>query len=870
MTDGKLKRIFSIVLAAIVVLKIASANELTFTVKPQVTKEGSNYKLIFTLSSGSDVEISVIDSDNKVVKHLAAGVLNGKLPPPEPLKPGLAQEIIWDGKDDYGKQAKSGHFKFLVRAGFSVKFHSLIGADPYNFGAIDGIISDENGNVYISGSRAVGNQMAMCVRVFDNEGRYLREIMPFPANLNPDAMKDVARWDDERKAFLPRNLRNLNPDFYGQAGGYWANNSLILLSASDKNGVILTDGSKLFNIDIYGAVKGTSLISKNLGGIKNSGGGPTFVSISPDGKWAYLSGPYSNTNSYGYVYDENFPPGRIYRTMLSSSEKFQPFSTIKVEHQYGNGGAWLKACTNTANFTAPKGPVHKVTIDEKGNVYVANREDGCISVYEESGKEIGKVAIKNPHLVAVHPKTGAIYVTQFDCLSYGTFQCIVNKFENYQEGALAVAKYEFPSGNWVNQTQNFALSVNKDKTTLWVTGVKGGLCVLEDKGTAFEVVSNHFIQKNTLPQQWNRLATDYDRDEIYISDGSAGIWRFDGKSGEGSTLMKDKMPFPGTDLAVGYDGLIYMRTGSGYSGPFERFNRDLTPAPYTETGTHILSGYIYSRMGNGYAERGLGVAPDGKCYIAFMYDWVAYGVGGFGADGKPLKGNYLKDVFPAKKAEEKKKYPTEMDSAIIGPIPQGSANIRVDFKGNIYIGLFHRPKDFVPPKGFEKDQGYRVSVGSVVKFSPNGGMMPGAEGATSAATLEGAITTYPGLAPFSSAAEAFGRNTCCVCRVPRFDLDRFGRLILPNAMTNSVILYDNAGNIITEFGKYGNFDSQYINTNIEKNNKTPTVSVPEIPLAWPTGAGFTKDHVYVLDTYARRAVRLNNTYDLEAICEIKN
>lgn len=869
MVGWNLKKIYSIVMLIMSSMTIVYAGDLTFSVKPSTIKEGANYKLSFTLSEGSDVEVSVIGADNKVVRHLAAGVLNGKFPPPEPLKPGLAQEIIWDGSDDLGKPATNAPFKFLIRAGFGVKFNSLIGADPYNFGAIDGIISDEDGNVYISGSRAVGNQMAMCVRVFDNEGRYLREILPFPANLAPDAMKDVARWDEEKKTFLPRNLRNLNPDFYGQAGGYWANNSLILLSASQKNGVILTDGGKLFHLDITGAVKGTSLVSRVLGGIKNSGGGPTFVSISPDGKWAYLSGPFSNTNSYGYVYDENFPPGRIYRTSLSGADKFQPFVTIKVDHQNGNGGAWFKACTNTANFTSPKGPVHKVAVDEKGNVYVANREEGCISVYDETGKDLGKVAIKNPHLVAVHQKTGAIYVTQYDCLAYGSFQCVVNKFENYKEGAVAVAKYEFPTGNWLNQTQNFALSVNKDKTTLWVTGVKGGLVVLEDKGTSFEVVTNQFIQKNNKPLQWNRLATDYDRDEIYVSDGSAGIWRFDGKSGDGDILMKDKKPFPGTDLAVGYDGLIYMRTGPSFSGPFERFNRDLTPAPYAETGTHVLSGYIYSRMGNGNAERGLGVAPDGKCYIAFMYDWVAYGIGGFGADGKPLKGNYLKDVFPAKKAEEKKKYPVGMDSAIIGPIPQGSANIRVDFKGNIYVGLFHRPKDFVTPKAFEKDQGYRVSVGSVVKFSPNGGMMPGSEGATSAATLEGAINTYPGLAPFSSAAEGFGSNTCCVCRVPRFDLDRFGRVILPNAMTNSVLLYDNAGNLITEFGKYGNFDSQFINDIVAKDKKTPTVSVPEIPLAWPTGAGFTKDHVYVLDTYARRAVRLDNTYALEASCEIK-
>jgi hypothetical protein len=275
-------------------------------------------------------------------------------------------------------------------------------------------------------------------------------------------------------------------------------------------------------------------------------------------------------------------------------------------------------------------------------------------------------------------------------------------------------------------------------------------------------------------------------------------------------------------------------------------------------------------MGCGYAERGLGVGPDGKCYITFMYDWVAYAVAGFGADGKPLKGKYLDGVFPSKKPESKKSYPAALDSAIIGPVPQMTANLRVDLKGNIYVGMMYRPKDFAPPKGFEKDQGYRVSVGSVVKFGPEGGTMPGPEGSTSAAKLEGVLNAYPGIAPFSSAAEAFGGNTCCVCRVPRFDLDRYGRLAIPNAMTNTVLLYDNAGNLILEFGKYGNFDSQFVNPNTDAGKqKKPSVASPEIPMGWPTGAGFSENHLYVNDTYNRRAMRLDKVFSAEQNVDLK-
>ena len=58
------------------------------------------------------------------------------------------------------------------------------------------------------------------------------------------------------------------------------------------------------------------------------------------------------------------------------------------------------------------------------------------------------------------------------------------------------------------------------------------------------------------------------------------------------------------------------------------------------------------------------------------------------------------------------------------------------------------------------------------------------------------------------------------------------------------------------------------NTDPGKAGK-PTVATPAIPLGWPTGVGVSEDHVYVNDTYNRRAVRVDKTYAAEAVCEIK-
>ena len=155
----------------------------------------------------------------------------------------------------------------------------------------------------------------------------------------------------------------------------------------------------------------------------------------------------------------------------------------------------------------------------------------------------------------------------------------------------------------------------------------------------------------------------------------------------------------------------------------------------------------------------------------------------------------------------------------------------------------------------------------MVKFGPDGGAVPGTPDQMVGKDVEGALNTYSGLSPFSHPHLA---TTCCVCRVPRFDVDSYGRLAIPNATGNFVSVTDNAGNEIVNFGKYGNFDSQYINPNTKegKENK-PSVATPEIPLGWPNSAGLSDKHVYVMDVYNRRVVRADKTFAAEALCDLK-
>ena len=143
--------------ALIALIAVASsAGEVRFSTRPTATRKDGKVTIAFTVSASSDVEIAILDTNGKVVRHLSAGVLGGKKPPPPPLKTGLAQKIEWDMRDDFGKPAKGGPFKVRVRAGMSVKFGRIFGTSPYSGVLSSGAPSDSvavapDGSIYTTG-----------------------------------------------------------------------------------------------------------------------------------------------------------------------------------------------------------------------------------------------------------------------------------------------------------------------------------------------------------------------------------------------------------------------------------------------------------------------------------------------------------------------------------------------------------------------------------------------------------------------------------------------------------------------------------------------------------------------------------------------
>ncbi|GAF89228.1 unnamed protein product, partial [marine sediment metagenome] len=163
-----------------------------FTEKPAARREGKLVRISFAVSRFTDVAVSIENARGKAVRHLAVGVM-GKNPPPPLAADSLRQSLIWDGNDDYGKPARGGPFSFRVALGLAPAFEKLIGSNPADLGSVRGLAPAPDGKLYVFHCYGAHHPHdgTTAVSVLSREGRYLKTIWPFPANLPDDKLAGV-------------------------------------------------------------------------------------------------------------------------------------------------------------------------------------------------------------------------------------------------------------------------------------------------------------------------------------------------------------------------------------------------------------------------------------------------------------------------------------------------------------------------------------------------------------------------------------------------------------------------------------------------------------------------------------------------------
>ncbi len=829
---------------------LASAGEASFSSKPAAAKDGDKVKIAFTLAAPTDVEVAVLDAQGKVVRHLAAGVLGAGKAPPEPLKAGLAQEIVWDGRDDFGKPAAGGPFKVRVRAGMRAAFDGFVGADPYVMGRVRGLAVDAKGELYVLEQSYDGHFPGpFGLRVYDRGGTYLRTLMPFPANLKAADLADFKVIEGPEGTYLPCNQYSVWPHIHP-----YISDRVKLSQSILPDGTLLLHDERFIRVFRIKSEDGRPVAGRfaSESGVKlpqYDRGGSSVVAAAPDGKTVYAVG-FAAKPPKGQKAHPDWPEGRVYRLNLDRfGESPEKLADLPIPEKPSPLRVGWTADTAVSGLRG-------VAVDAKGNVYVCDAANDKVVCLAPDGKELGSADASRPYAVAVHPRSGAVYVVT--CASPGSEgEKKLIRFSGFPAAPKAEAELDLGAAG---AAPFLALDAGAEKPVLWVSCPM--LLRIEDQGAELKVTGDlsERVDPMTSLAAVDKLTVDYGTDDLYINGGWNRTARFNGLTGKYNGPMKDGKPDPlvVTDTATSPDGHVYVQRGPSYSGPVERLDRELKPAPLA--GGKSVLGSVYARYGAGYCEKGICVGWDGTLYVTGMYDWARYAVFAFGPDGAPLEGPCLVGGIKSKEAVS-----SGFKSCIAGPLYSRCGGLCVDRGGHLYIGAQALPEGHVRPAGFEKDPGYAEMVGSVIKIKPGAVLNDQNRRTKSLAKFEGALAVYPELAPFSG----WRRSDGCVCRTPRFDLDPYGRLVIPNAITCSVRVVDNAGNEVLSFGRYGNFDSQYVPEGAKDKDARPLIAKPEVPLAWALGAGFSEKKIYVADLLSRRVVRMDVKYGAEETCDAR-
>jgi hypothetical protein len=814
-----MRRISVLPLCVLLTASAALAGQARLSGKPTAAKANGKVKTSFTVSASTDVEVAILDANGKVVRHLAAGVLGGRKAPPPPLKAGLSQSLEWDMKDDLGKPAAGGPFKVRVRAGMGVKFGRMIGGSPYT-GTINGLTVDKDSNLYILMQSNIGSHgntglWPWHVRKFDKAGKYVKSILPYPPSTPAAKASGYTMLKTSDGAFTPANQNSLYPVFAVFGNTLFpkpvAGSLAFIHSRARKLNLLKLDGSN--------ALKPVAMWSK-AAKLKCPKWLTIQVALSPDGKYAYYS------NVAGSAYDgkkpsdinPKWPQGRVYRQDLSTPGKDPVKFFDLVLPDFKAKKYWMPSAWDRK--TAAAG----IDVDAKGHLFVCDLVNHEVVEVSPAGKKLSAVKIPWPDKVHVNPKTGDLYVFSRKVSRGSKPPPTIYKVVGRGKNARVTAKLPL-----TNRSLGFvsALDTNGAVPVLWVGGY-GQLVKIEDRGGKLVQSGDNFLNRDKSAIRFVQyMDVDTEKELVYVLQGRGAVWRHSGETGKGG-LLKIKA----ADLAVGPGGYVYTWGTSGsYAGPIARYSREMKPAPLPGAGKHTYA-KLHGRMGRGNVVCGIDVDIRGRVYVT--QGGNSCHVEAYDESGKLMK-------FDGR------------TKALTGVAGWGGS-LRVDNAGNIYVVQPGRPKGFKPPAGFEKDTAYRVAVGSIYKFGPKGGGFTRARGKPTSQT--GVLNVYPGCSPNSQWRCAGS----CVCTKPRFDVDGFGRLYIPDAITFKVQVVDNSGNQIVRFGGYGNFDCQ------GPKSKEPK---PEIPMGWPVTAGASDKYIYVGDCLNHRVVRADKTWATQETVDVK-
>lgn len=807
-----------------------------FTQLPIAIREGTNVRITFAVNEPTPIEVAIIDGNGEIVRHLAAGMLGPNAP--EPFVPNsLRQSLIWDRADDSGKTVP-GAVKVRVGIGISARLEKYIGFDPYTFRTIVGLAVSPRGELYVLDTQSTYG--ASSIRVYDREGKYLRTLMPYSAQLTAEETEPIGqlKFPDGKRLPIVYNAhgQNLNPYSSGmkhQTMIFDAKTNLVFFSAV---GTIVEHGPPRFILFMnerggagkdYGYIGPPLQKARNFLGGAGEGGTAYFehVAVSPDGQFLYVSGSRMDK-----------PRHVVYRLRPTDKEFPTPWL-----------GELDKPGDDDAHFNAP----HGIAVDRSGRIYIADRANNRVVIHASDGKRIGHFPVFDPLQVQVHPTSGHIYVSTQKTdergrpLSFG-----VLKFEAFKEGRQPRQLAELSGGKG---PVVMALDPTSTPTKLWlaVNAAFGqDLVPVTDTGEKLEVGKG--LGRLGGLRQPMFISADMKRGKLYVTELANAQRQFDLAAGEMKIFPK------GGEAVADREGVVYIIEGYPPNVYLYRYDSEGKPLNYPGTDSNKAGPINTASKGPNVGFRGHCIAPTGDIYILEMSFYGDGRVNAYGPDGKLKKED------------------------LITHIPNGSTGIAVDRMGNVIVGPNIKsgeqpyPADFMPllppqswvwwrrhrPEPWDRTyyNAYLYHWGMVFQFPPTGGGFyrdfkeVGQQGAppmeipkdavvyrvgylNGNVGVVGAKWGFHGYGPVAATNLNWG-DPSCVCMGARMSVDDFCRVFVPDPFRFAVNVLDSKGNLLGRIGQYGNADD------------------PDLSFAWGAYTACSGDRLFVGDTSNRRVAMI--------------
>ncbi|MCX7590853.1 MAG: hypothetical protein N2255_04410, partial [Kiritimatiellae bacterium] len=591
--------------------RIKRESVFEFTQKPVARLEGDKVTVSFETRAYCDATVAIENSEGRIIRHLASGVLGPNAPPPF-QKNSRRQTIVWDGKDDQDVYVdnKAG-VTVRVALGLKPRFERTLYWSPYKriSQAAPLVAANEEG-VFVCEGWGIDS-----IRMYDHDGNYVRTVYPFPKAKLAD-VKGL-EWRD-----FPQGLRlpwkhslyqqtvltsgdNCNwwdlGGMSGRAATGMAVNGRRLVLANLKLNRLATDGTS-GGLDLGGGF--TSFEIARMRSRDSSGKPmrvtPTSVALSPDNRWVYLAG-------YAYRLPYNFDTMHgVARMPLDGSEDASVFLG-KLECPDGFAGGAGSGPGEFKNASS-------VDCDACGRVYVADFMNDRIQIFSPDGSYLKEIPTFKPAVVRVNRRNGQIWVISWmipsrlwsaaePAIEISPTVAVFGSFEEPRE----LSRRPLPMGNirvkangkygtytglshalWFTAEIDF----HTDPVTLWIgrecrndaeAGVHpgdggqitpwetAGIRVLRDRGTEFELVKDFGVEAKKQAVRARPPMNAIQRLEVNPVNGRLYVGEADsGPTGKASTQLLEinpetgeikivELPFNAMEFVFDLNGLIYLR-----------------------------------------------------------------------------------------------------------------------------------------------------------------------------------------------------------------------------------------------------------------------------------------------------------------------